>query len=70
MTEIFTICDAYTVFRDGTFIEDGLIKDISRKHLVSKIIGRDYQDQFPEAKAEITAGTCASRQEFFDSAES
>jgi putative xylitol transport system ATP-binding protein len=55
MTEIFTICDAYTVFRDGTFIEDGLIKDISRKHLVSKIIGRDYQDQFPEAKAEITA---------------
>ena len=55
MTEIFTICDAYTVFRDGTFIEDGLIKDISRRHLVSKIIGRDYQDQFPEAKAEITA---------------
>ncbi len=55
MTEIFTICDAYTVLRDGMFIEDGLIKDISRKHLVSKIIGRDYQDQFPDAKAEITA---------------
>ena len=54
MTEIFTICDAYTVFRDGRFIEDGLIKDISRKHLVSKIIGRDYQDQFPEAKAQVT----------------
>jgi putative xylitol transport system ATP-binding protein len=54
MTAIFTICDAYTVFRDGRFIEDGLIKDISRKHLVSKIIGRDYQDQFPEAKAKIT----------------
>ncbi|HEY5742646.1 MAG TPA: sugar ABC transporter ATP-binding protein [Terrimicrobiaceae bacterium] len=55
MTEIFTICDAYTVLRDGRFIEDGLIKDITRKHLVSKIIGRDYQDQFPETKAEITA---------------
>ena len=54
MTEIFTICDAYTVFRDGRFIEDGLTKDISRKHLVSIIIGRDYQDQFPEAKAKIT----------------
>jgi putative xylitol transport system ATP-binding protein len=54
MTEIFTICDAYTVFRDGAFIEEGLIKDISRKHLVSKIIGRDYQDQFPEAKAQVT----------------
>jgi putative xylitol transport system ATP-binding protein len=25
MTEIFTICDAYTV-RDGTFIEEGLIR--------------------------------------------
>jgi putative xylitol transport system ATP-binding protein len=54
MTEIFTICDAYTVFRDGSFIEDGLIKDISRRHLVSTIIGRDYQDQFPEAKAQVT----------------
>ena len=54
MTEIFTICDAYTVFRDGKFIEDGLIKDITRKHLVSQIIGRDYQDQFPETKAEVT----------------
>ena len=54
MTEIFTICDAYTVFRDGRFIEAGQIKDISRKHLVSTIIGRDYQDQFPETKAEIT----------------
>ena len=55
MTEIFTICDAYTVLRDGRFIEEGFIKDISRKHLVSKIIGRDYQDQFPETKAEVTA---------------
>jgi putative xylitol transport system ATP-binding protein len=54
MTEIFTICDAYTVFRDGRFIEDGQIKDINRKHLVSTIIGRDYQDQFPETKAQVT----------------
>ena len=54
MTEIFTICDAYTVLRDGKFIEDGQIKDVSRKHLVSKIIGRDYQDQFPETKAKVT----------------
>ena len=28
MTEIFTICDAYTVFRDGRFIEDGLTKEV------------------------------------------
>ena len=54
MTKIFTICDAYKVFRDGRFIEEGLTKEISRRHLVSKIIGRDYQDQFPEAKAKVT----------------
>ncbi len=55
MTEIFKLCDAYTVFRDGRFIETGPTRDTDRKRLVSAIIGRDYQDQFPESKAQVTA---------------
>ena len=54
MTEIFKLCDAYTVFRDGQFVEAGQIADTDRRRLVSAIIGRDYQDQFPESKAEVT----------------
>jgi putative xylitol transport system ATP-binding protein len=54
-TEIFTICNDYTVFRDGAFVEAGRIKDINRKHLVSIIIDRDYKDQFPDRKAKATA---------------
>lgn len=55
MTEIFKLCDAYTVFRDGQFVESGRIENTDRKRLVSAIIGRDYQDQFPTSKAEVTA---------------
>ena len=55
MTEIFKLCDAYTVFRDGQFVESGRIETTDRRRLVSAIIGRDYQDQFPASKAEVTA---------------
>lgn len=39
LSEIFQIADEYTVFRDGCFIEQGLIKDINREYLVQKIVG-------------------------------
>ena len=55
MTEIFTICDAYTCFAMGRSSRTAPDKGHQSEHLVSKIIGRDYQDQFPEAKAEVTA---------------
>ncbi len=40
LTEIFTIADEYTVFRDGRFVETGEIKDIDRPKLVELIVGR------------------------------
>lgn len=43
LTEIFEIADEYTVFRDGKFIENGLIADIDRKHLVTQIVGREVK---------------------------
>lgn len=41
LSEIFTIADKYTVFRDGGFIETGLLADIDRRHLVRQIVGRE-----------------------------
>ncbi|MDR1936467.1 MAG: sugar ABC transporter ATP-binding protein [Candidatus Accumulibacter sp.] len=40
LSEIFTIADRYTVFRDGGFIETGKLADIDRRHLVCQIVGR------------------------------
>lgn len=41
LSEIFTIADQYTVFRDGGFIETGRLADIDRRHLVRQIVGRE-----------------------------
>ena len=41
LSEIFTIADQYTVFRDGGFIETGKLADIDRRHLVRQIVGRE-----------------------------
>jgi len=41
LSEIFTIADRYTVFRDGGFIETGKLADIDRRHLVRQIVGRE-----------------------------
>ncbi|RUT31465.1 sugar ABC transporter ATP-binding protein [Arsenicitalea aurantiaca] len=45
LTDIFSIADDYTVFRDGRFIETGSLADIDRKRLISLIVGRDLADQ-------------------------
>ncbi len=50
LTEIFTIADDYTVFRDGEWVESGLIKDIDRAHLVRTIVGREV--------TRTSVGTC------------
>ena len=41
LSEIFSIADSYTVFRDGGFVETGRIADIDRRHLVRQIVGRE-----------------------------
>jgi putative xylitol transport system ATP-binding protein len=46
MTEIFEIADAYTVFRDGAYVESGRIQDIDRHHLIRQIIGRELNNEF------------------------
>ncbi|MDD3252772.1 MAG: sugar ABC transporter ATP-binding protein [Lachnospiraceae bacterium] len=42
MPEIFSICDRYTVLRDGKFIETGYIKDINENKATELLIGKTF----------------------------
>ncbi len=46
LSEIFDIASNYTVFRDGTYISKGLIKDINREYLIEQIIGGQISEEF------------------------
>ncbi|MEP1964366.1 sugar ABC transporter ATP-binding protein [Tateyamaria sp.] len=46
--EIFRIADRYTVFRDGAFVGDGRIEDISENDLVTMMVGRAVDQIFPD----------------------
>ncbi|GIU27754.1 ribose ABC transporter ATP-binding protein RbsA [Shewanella schlegeliana] len=47
MQEIFTICDAVTVLRDGGFIHECAIADIDEDRLIERMVGRKLADQYP-----------------------
>jgi len=42
LSEIFQIADSYSIFRDGTYIHEGNIADITREQLIEHIIGGEY----------------------------
>lgn len=43
LSEIFTIADSYTVFRDGGFVQAGKLADIDRRQLVKLIVGQEVR---------------------------
>ena len=45
MPELFSICDRYTVFRDGRFIETGNFKDIDEKRATELLVGKNIIDE-------------------------
>ncbi|ACD53231.1 D-ribose transporter ATP-binding protein [Clostridium botulinum] len=47
MEEIFAICDRVEVLRDGKYAGNALIKDIDNDELISMMVGRKIEDQFP-----------------------
>ncbi|SNT03874.1 sugar ABC transporter ATP-binding protein [Antarctobacter heliothermus] len=51
--EIFRIADRYTVFRDGQFVGDGLIDDVTESELVKMMVGRDVSQVFPQRESHI-----------------
>ncbi|HAF2130473.1 TPA: sugar ABC transporter ATP-binding protein [Salmonella enterica] len=46
LSEIFQIADSYTIFRDGSYIHEGNIADITREQLIEHIIGCEYDSEF------------------------
>lgn len=46
LSEIFQIADSYTIFRDGTYIHEGILSDINREQLIEYIIGGEFKDEF------------------------
>lgn len=51
--EIFRIADRYTVFRDGAFVGDGEIADITEDQLVTMMVGRSVDQIFPDRTRDI-----------------
>ena len=48
LDEIFEICDRVTVLRDGCYVGDRDVNDITKSELISMMIGRELTKQYPE----------------------
>lgn len=48
LDEIFAICDRMTVLRDGQYVGDREIKDITKGEMIAMMIGRELTQQYPE----------------------
>lgn len=53
MEEIFEICDRVSVFRDGTYIGEHDMKEVTRDELISMMVGRKVENVFPKKECEI-----------------
>jgi ribose transport system ATP-binding protein len=48
LDEIFDLCDVVTVIRDGHVIDTKTITDITRREMISMMVGRSIENEFPE----------------------
>lgn len=53
MEEIFRICDAITVLRDGAEVATGPASSFNRDLLIKHMVGRELSDFFPKTEVEI-----------------
>lgn len=51
--EVFAIADRYTVFRDGSYVNSGLISEVDEKQLVTMMVGRTVDQVFPKTPVAI-----------------
>ncbi len=47
LEEIFEICDRITVLRDGSYVSEHEVKDVTNEMLVEKIAGRKIENLYP-----------------------
>ncbi len=53
MEEIFKICDAYSVFRDGRYIGSGDVSGVTTNQLIAMMVGREVKNVFPKVVCPI-----------------
>lgn len=53
LDEIFEICDAVTIFRDGQWIHSCPIGEIDKNGIIKQMVGREITEQFPKTPAPI-----------------
>ncbi|AHA70033.1 sugar ABC transporter ATP-binding protein [Bacillus thuringiensis] len=53
MEEIFSICDAITILRDGEYVGKRLIPETSFDEVVSMMVGRSIGERYPERNSQI-----------------
>ena len=46
LSEIFDVADRYTVFRDGAYVDSGLLADVDRASLIRMIVGREMSEEY------------------------
>ncbi|MDH2999834.1 D-xylose ABC transporter ATP-binding protein [Chelonobacter oris] len=46
LSEIFELADTFTIFRDGAYVCEGLISEITREKLIEYIIGGELNQEF------------------------
>ncbi|TYK67230.1 sugar ABC transporter ATP-binding protein [Colwellia echini] len=51
LEELFEICDSVSVMRDGRMIETSLIKDLTKKDMVAKMLGKRVEDILSDENA-------------------
>lgn len=54
LEEIFTICDRAAFLRDGQFVGEALIKDITRQEMIRLMIGRELTNYYPDHESAAT----------------
>lgn len=59
LDEIFEICDHMTVLRDGHYVGERDIKDITKDEMITMMIGRELTQQYPERTNHIGEVTLA-----------
>ncbi|WP_373899363.1 sugar ABC transporter ATP-binding protein [Haloimpatiens sp. FM7315] len=52
MEEIFDLCDRITILRDGKYVGDAMVKDVSNDDIISMLVGRKLEEQFPYKKVD------------------
>lgn len=52
LDEIFQICDDVTVLRDGKLIGSAKVSDVTKDQLITMMVGRELEEQFPYRKEE------------------